>query len=317
VAAFAATAATLLAGPAPDAAPAASTGTTGAAEAEAKPPAGLAGVPAAETIARGRAVFDAAGGCTCHTDFERQGPPLAGGRPLHTPFGIYYSPNITPDSDTGIGRWSDADFLRAMRQGVRPDGRSYFPVFPYTSFTGMTDADVLALKAYLFSLAPVRRPSRPPDAWPPFGWRIAADAWRWLFFSPHRFEPDPGRSDAWNRGAYLVNAVAHCPECHAPRNLAGVLQRGLGMRGSENGPEGQLAPNITPDRATGLGDWTRTDLVYYLQTGIDPKGDTAQGLMKEVIEHGYEAVPEADLEAVAEYVQSLAPVRNRLTRKKR
>lgn len=266
-------------------------------------------------LARGKAVLEASGGCTCHTNVEAGGAPLAGGRPMQTPFGVFYTTNITPDRETGIGAWSDADFLRAMREGRAPDGSAYFPTFPYTSFTGMTDADLLDLKAYLFSLAPVTQANRAPDAWPPFSWRISAWAWQLAFFTPERFAPDPTKPASWNRGAYLSNAVAHCGECHTPRNLAGALDRSQWMAGSEDGPEGELAPNITPDGATGIGHWTRTDLVWFLQTAGKPDGDDSTGLMKEVIESGYTHVPESDLQAIAEYFESLPPIRNELIRR--
>ena len=261
-------------------------------------------------LTRGRAVLEASGGCTCHTDFKGGGASLAGGRPLKTPFGVFYSTNITPDPETGIGKWSDADFARAMREGISPTGSSYFPVFPYTSFTGMSDDDVAALKAYLFTLPPVRRANTPHAAWPPFRWRIAAAAWRWMNFTPARFTPDAARTPEWNRGAYLVSAVAHCGECHTPRKLDGSLDRSRWLAGSTDGPEGALAPNLTPDKDTGIGLWTRTDMVWFLQTGSLPDGDETEGLMHEVIEHGYEHVPEADLQAIAVYLASLPPVRN-------
>lgn len=257
-------------------------------------------------------MLQASGGCTCHTDVDAGGEPLAGGRPMQTPFGVFYSTNITPDRETGIGAWSDADFLHAMREGIAPDGRSYFPTFPYTSFTGMSDADLLDLKAYLFSLPPVRQAAKAPDAWPPFSWRISAWAWQMMFFTPQRFEPDASKSASWNRGAYLSTAVAHCGECHTPRNLAGALDRSRWMIGSEDGPEGELAPNVTPDDDTGIGHWTRTDLVWFLQTASKPDGDDSTGLMKEVIDEGYTHLPDADLQAIAEYLESLPPVRNEL-----
>ena len=255
-------------------------------------------------------MLEAAGGCTCHTDFKGDGAPLAGGRPMQTPFGVFYSSNITPDPESGIGRWSNADFARAMREGVSPAGDSYFPVFPYTSFTGMSDEDAFALKAYLFSLPPVRRENREHAALPPFKWRIAAAAWRWMYFEAGRFVPDPARTPEWNRGAYLVSAVAHCGECHTPRTLAGALDRSRWLAGSKDGPEGELAPNLTPDEDTGIGLWTQTDMVWFLQTGMLPDGDETEGLMHEVIEHGYEHVPEADLQAIAVYLASLPAVRN-------
>jgi mono/diheme cytochrome c family protein len=266
----------------------------------------------ANLVERGKHVLEATGGCTCHTDVKSGGEPLAGGRPMETPFGVFYSTNITPDRETGIGAWTDADFLRAMHEGRAPDGSAYFPVFPYPSFTGMSEDDVLALKAYLFSLPPVRKANRAPDAPPPFSWRIGAWAWQLVFFRPARFAPDPAKPASWNRGAYLSTAVAHCGECHTPRNLAGALDRSQWMIGSEDGPEGELAPNITPDPDTGLGHWTRTDLVWFLQTASKPDGDDSTGLMKEVIESGYTHLPESDLQAIGEYLESLPPVRNEL-----
>jgi mono/diheme cytochrome c family protein len=270
---------------------------------------------AAETVddrvARGRAVFEASGGCSCHTNFREDGPPLAGGRPMTTPFGVYYSTNITPDRETGIGGWSEADFARAMREGRAPGGTAYFPVFPYTAFTGMSDPDVNALRAYLFSLPAVRRENRPPEAWPPFSSRLSASAWQWMNFEPKRFALDPSRSAAWNRGAYLVHAVAHCGECHTPRDLAGALDTTRWLAGTSDGPEGELAPNLTPHE-TGIGRWSTADLVWYLQMGLDPDGDDAQGLMREVIDHGYQNMPRADLEAIASYLATVPPIENQL-----
>jgi len=267
-----------------------------------------AGFARAESeVARGEYLFRAAGGCTCHT--AEGGPELAGGRALTTPFGVFYSTNITPDPETGIGRMSDEDFIRAMREGVAPDGSSYFPVFPYTSFTGMNDADLRALRAYLFSLEPVRRENLPPDACPPFRWRASASLWKWAFFEPRRIEPDPARSEKWNRGRYLAEALAHCGECHTPRNLAGALDPTQAFAGSEDGPEGELAPNLTPHPETGLADWSENDLIWLLQTGFDPEGDDVQGLMRELIEAGYQHLSRDDLAAIAEWVRSLEPIR--------
>jgi mono/diheme cytochrome c family protein len=230
---------------------------------------------------------------------------------MTTPFGVYYSTNITPDRETGIGGWSEADFARAMREGRAPGGTAYFPVFPYTAFTGMSDRDVSALRAYLFSLPAVRRENRPPDAWPPFSSRLSAAAWQWMNFEPKRFALDPSRSTAWNRGAYLVHAVAHCGECHTPRDLAGALDTTQWLAGTSDGPEGELAPNLTPHE-TGIGRWSAADLVWYLQMGLDPDGDDAQGLMREVIDHGYQNMPRADLEAIASYLATVPPIENQL-----
>lgn len=203
-----------------------------------------------------------------------------------------------------------------MREGRAPDGSAYFPTFPYTSFTGMSDEDALALKAYLFSLPPVRKANRPHDARAPFSWRASARAWQLAFFSPQRFQPDAAKSASWNRGAYLSTALAHCGECHTPRNLAGALDGARWMAGSEDGPEGALAPNLTPDDATGIGHWTRTDVVWFLQTASKPDGDDSTGLMKEVIDEGYTHVPPADLEAIAEYFDSLPAIENQELRER-
>ncbi len=263
--------------------------------------------------AKGRRGLAATGGCTCHTNFPGEGdaaPSLAGGRPLETPFGVFYSTNITPDPETGIGAWTEQDFIRAMRQGLAPDGSHYFPVFPYTSFTGMSARDLRDLFAHLATLPAVRRENRPPDAPLPFRWRAPLAGWKWLNFVEGRFAPDPERDETWNRGAYLVTSLAHCGECHTPRTLSGGLDRSLWLAGSEEGPEGELAPNITPDPGSVIGDWASADLVWYLETGLKPDGDDTQGLMSEVIEHGYSELPRADLEAIAAYLLALDPIEN-------
>lgn len=257
---------------------------------------------------RGEYLFLAAGSCGCHTDYAGGGEPLAGGRALRTPFGIFHGSNITPDGETGIGAWSEADFTLAMRQGLAPGGRHLFPVFPYTSFTRLSDADLADLWAYLRSVPAVKQANKPHELWPPFGWRWSAGLWKWLFFTPGAWQPQPGRSPQWNRGAYLATALGHCAECHTPRNLAGALKSELHMAGSTDGPEGQAAPNITPHNGTGIGAWSEADITWYLETGSDPDGDAAEGLMEEMIEHGFGKLSEADLSAIAVYLQSLPPV---------
>jgi mono/diheme cytochrome c family protein len=237
---------------------------------------------------------------------------MAGGRPIKTPFGNIYSTNITPASNTGIGKWSEADFLKAMTEGVGPDGTHYFPVFPYTAFTKMTEPDLLALKAYLFSLPPVEQANKPPDLLPPFGWRFTIRFWKWLYFQPGKFQPDPTQPPAWNRGAYLATALAHCGECHTPRNLLGGLKTHMSYAGAVDGPEGELAPNITPDTETGIGEWSHADVTWFLQTGFKPDGDDTQGLMSELIDHGYKYLTEADQQAIAVYLRALTPIRNKV-----
>ncbi len=267
-------------------------------------------------IQRGKYVFQATGGCGCHTDAKHNGAFLAGGRPIKTPFGTVYSTNITPEPNTGIGTWSTAAFVMAMTEGVGPHGSHYFPVFPYTSFTKMTKQDVRDLQAYLFSVVPVEQANIPPDLTPPFGWRAGLAVWKWLYFSPGPFQPDATQSPEWNRGAYLATALGHCGECHTPRTLMGGLQTKMYYAGSVDGPEGELAPNITPDETTGIGTWSIPDIVWFLQTGLKPDGDDTQGLMSEMIENGYQYLSEADLRAIAVYLRSLQPIHNEVTAKK-
>jgi mono/diheme cytochrome c family protein len=242
-----------------------------------------------------------AGGCfSCHT--AAGGQKLAGGRALATPFGTFYSPNITPDPETGIGRWTDTQFLRALREGVRPDGANYFPVFPYPSFTGITDSDALAIKAYLFSLPAVRQQHRPHDVPFPFSWRFLQTGWKLLFFTPGPFQPIPYRSAAYNRGAYLVTALAHCGECHTPRNFLGAMRSGQWLAGTPDGPDVQLVPNITPDPGTGIGKWEKDDVVELLRTGITPEQSKVKGAMRETIEDGLKYLSDGDLDAIADYL---------------
>ena len=263
-------------------------------------------------IPAGKYLFQAAGGCGCHTDTKNNGVFLAGGRPIKTPFGTFYGTNITPDPETGIGNWSDDDFIKAMTQGMSPGGGHYFPVFPYTSFQGIRRKDLLDLKAYLFSIPPIRQKNIPHELILPFGEQYALMFWKNFIWSPQPFKSNPENTKSWNRGAYLAQTVAHCGECHTPRNLLGVLKPEMHFAGSKEGPEGELAPNITPHKKTGIGSWSEVDISYFLQTGMKPDGDDAQGLMGEVIEFGYQNLLEKDLYALAEYLLSLEAISNEL-----
>jgi len=263
-------------------------------------------------IEKGKYIFHASGGCSCHTDTKNNSEFLAGGRPIKTPFGTFYGTNITPDPVTGIGKWSDEDFIRAMTKGLSPEGNHYFPVFPYTSFHNITREDLLALKAYLFSIPAVRQNNLPHDLLLPFGRQAVLMFWKNVVWSPQPFNSNPEKNGSWNRGAYLAQALAHCGECHTPRNLLGGLKSYMHLAGSKEGPEGELAPNITPHKKTGIGDWSRVDISYFLETGMKPNGDDTQGLMSEVIEHGYQYLQPEDLEALAEYLISLVPIENDL-----
>jgi mono/diheme cytochrome c family protein len=273
---------------------------------------GTTGPATAESgsVKRGSYLFAIAGCASCHTDFINKGPLLAGGPALRTPFGVFYGPNITPDRTHGIGAWSDADFIRALREGVRPDGAHLFPTFPYTSFTLITEGDLLDIKAYIFSLPPVARPSREHDISFPFSWRWLQTFWRWLNFTPGPFKPNPTKDGAWNRGAYIVQALAHCGECHTPRDMTGGLKTAVAFSGTANGPEGQKVPNITRDAETGIGRWSHRQLVAFLRTGFLPNGDVAGSLMAEVIGRGTRKMTDADRDAVATYLESLPAIPN-------
>jgi mono/diheme cytochrome c family protein len=264
-------------------------------------------------VARGEYLTRASGCFSCHT--AAGGQPLAGGRALATPFGTFYSPNITPDVETGIGGWTDVQFLRALRYGVRPDGANYFPVFPYPSFTGIADGDVLAIKAYLFSRPAVRQPDRAHDVAFPFSWRFLQGGWRLLFFTPGPFRPSPERTAAYNRGAYLVTALGHCGECHTPRNLLGAVRPSLRLAGNADGPDGQVVPNITPDPATGIGEWQKSDVMELLKTGTTPEQTTVKGAMREAIADGFKYLSDDDLAAIADYLLAQPPIVHEVSRR--
>jgi len=271
----------------------------------------LAVAPAAQTaepsaVTRGAYLAAAAGCDNCHTDRAHGGEAYAGGLALATPFGTFYSPNITPDLETGIGRWTDAQFLRALREGVRPDGANYFPVFPYPSFTGITDDDALAIKAYLFSVPAVRQANRPHEISFPVSWRFLQTGWKLLFFTPGPFRPMPERSALDNRGAYLVTALAHCGECHTPRNWLGAPDRGGFLSGTPDGPDGKKVPNITQDTKTGIGNWGEEDILNLLKVGMTPDFDFVGGAMNEVVKDTARLTDE-DRRAIAAYLQTVPP----------
>ncbi len=268
----------------------------------------------ADAIKRGEYVFRAADCAPCHTDTKNKGAQLAGGRALPTPFGTFYSPNITADPVNGIGKWTDADFTRALREGISPNGSHYFPVFPYTSFTLMTDQDIKDLKAYIFSLPPVAQANKPHDIGFPFNLRFLQIGWKMLFFKEGVYKPDPAKSAEWNRGAYLTEALGHCAECHTPRNLLGGMDRSRWMAGSIDGPEGEMAPNITPHEATGIGEWDDIDFAYMLKTGAVPGGDVVGGLMAEVVRESTSKMTDADRTAMSKYILSLPPIDHKIER---
>lgn len=246
------------------------------------------------------------GGCiSCHTDSKKKGAPLAGGVALKSPYGTFYAPNITPDRETGIGGWSTDDFIRAMTEGKPPQGMPYYPAFPYTSYTRMTRQDLIDLKAYLDTVALVRKETPAHEMRFPYNLRVAMVPWQWLFFDNGTFKPDPRKSEAWNRGAYIVTGPAHCGECHSPRNFFGDVIEDQALSGNEAGPDGKRVPGITQHPKRGIGAWTKKDIAYMLKTGGAPSGDAVGGAMGEVIENSTSHWTDADLDAVAEYLKSL------------
>lgn len=246
-----------------------------------------------------------AGGCVgCHTEDRKDAPPFAGGRALKTAYGTFYGPNLTPHPQAGLGRWTEADFVRAMRAGVRPDGAHYYPAFPYPSFTRIRDSDLADLWAYLRSLPPNSRPNQSHQLRFPFGWRYAVAAWKWLFFTSGRFVSDSRRPAAVDRGAYLVEALGHCGECHTPRNLLGAVNKDRPFAGGK-GPTGKDVPNLTPTR---LKKWNDAELREFLVSGITPEFDSADESMAEVVRNTTSQLTPVDLAAMIAYLRALPPL---------
>lgn len=254
----------------------------------------------------GAALFAAAGCANCHTDRQHQGAPLAGGRALVTAYGTFFTPNISADPEFGIGRWSDSDFVRALRLGVGPTGKDYYPSFPYPAFTQMSDDDILAIKQYIFSLPPQNRPDREHQLRFPYSIRSSIKVWKILYLREGTLDADPEESKQWNRGAYLVRAVAHCGECHTPRDWLGGVEANRRFAGASMAIDGMKAADITPDPRA-IGRWSVDDLASYLEDGLTPSGDSAGGAMAEVI-RGTSALSSDDRHAIAVYMKAQAPI---------
>ncbi|HEU0147801.1 MAG TPA: cytochrome c [Bradyrhizobium sp.] len=269
------------------------------------PPQAVAIAAHTPDLANGQEMFNAGGCSSCHAVPNQQDRlRLGGGLPITSPFGTFYAPNISPDPVDGIGRWSEADFVHAVTRGVSPDGQHYFPAFPYTSYAHAKVEDVQDLFGYLKTLAPV--PGRAPDHDVPFPFNIRRNVgiWKLLFFEDKPFAPDPARTAQWNRGAHLVNAFGHCAECHSPRNALGGIVTAQRFAGGPD-PEGHgFVPNITQK---GLSDWSESDVVYFLETGQTPDGDSAGGAMARVIRNTSQLSAD-DRAAMANYLKSLPPV---------
>ncbi len=253
---------------------------------------------------RGLYLAKAAGCMGCHTEERKDAPAFAGGRALKTPFGTFYGPNITPHAQAGIGRWSEADFIRAMRHGERPDGANYFPAFPYPSFTKIADADLRDLWAYLRALPPNSRSNQPHDLGFPYGWRPLVSAWKWVFFTPGPFPSDPQLAPALDRGRYLVQALGHCGECHTPRNFLGGPKTSRLLAGGTS-PDGKGVPNLTPAR---LKTWSDGELKDFLTIGVTADGDVPAEAMAEVIRNTTSQLTPQDLQAMIDYLRTLPPI---------
>jgi mono/diheme cytochrome c family protein len=251
-------------------------------------------------IARGRYLAVASDCASCHT--VPGDKPFAGGRAIETPFGNIVAPNITPDRETGIGAWSDDDFDGALRKGLRPDGSRLYPAMPYNAYTRMSRDDVVAIRAYLNTVAPVRNAVVANQLPFPFSIRAAMRVWDALYFVEGEYKPDPQKSHEWNRGAYLVDGPAHCGACHTPKSLLGGDTQSRYLQGGNL--QGWFAPDITNDRRVGLGAWSLDDVVAYLKTGHNRVG-AATGPMAEEISLASSRMRDDDLEAIAIYLKSL------------
>ncbi|HEY2990647.1 MAG TPA: cytochrome c [Candidatus Binatia bacterium] len=260
---------------------------------------------------KGQYVFSLTGGCACHS--PPKGTPLAGGREFPLPLGKVYSTNLTSDKETGLGNWSDQQIHDATIKGIRADGAKLLPVMPYEAYSGMAEEDLKALTAYLRTLKPVRKPTPQLKTWVPFYRPLATFIWAKFFGRSFTSSPKAPQSGV-ERGRYLVEHVAFCGDCHTPRNFIGAPERKLYLAGAKKGqgPFGAEVPNITPDKETGIGGWSRSDIAELLISGTKPDLDNVQGLMAEVVEAGYKNMRKEDALAIADYLKSVPPVKNKV-----
>jgi mono/diheme cytochrome c family protein len=264
-------------------------------------PASLAG---ADTVKRGEYLARAADCMVCHT--APDGRAYAGGLAIELPFGTLYTTNITPDKETGIGGYSDRDFLNAVQRGIRKDGARLYPAMPYPSYTYMTDADALAIKAYLFGLPAVHAANRADTLRFPFNQRWSMIFWSVAFSPDTRFAPNTSKTAQWNRGAYIAEALAHCGECHTPRNFGFALDNRKKFAGAITA--GWRAFNITSDKGSGIGGWSDDQLTSYLSTGHAVGRGTAAGPMGEAVDQSFAKMSPADINALVIYLRSIPPV---------
>jgi mono/diheme cytochrome c family protein len=264
---------------------------------------GFAQVLPADPVKRGEYLARAGDCVSCHT--EKSGLPFAGGRRINTPFGYMLSPNITPDRETGIGNWSTDDFYRAMHDGVNRHGQDMYPVMPYDFYTKVTREDVDAIFAYLKTVKPALNTVDTNHLHFPFNLRQTMAVWRELYFTEGTFKPVPAKSAAWNRGAYLVEGLGHCSDCHSPRNLLSGIDKNKDFSGAV--VDGWFALDLTSDIATGLGSWSVDAIATYLKTGVYDGKTTTIGPMAEVVQNSTRHMSDVDLHAMAEYLKSIPP----------
>ncbi|AKJ27478.1 cytochrome c [Caldimonas brevitalea] len=256
----------------------------------------------AAQIERG-AYLARAGNCiACHT--ARGGAPYAGGLGIETPFGTVYATNLTPDAETGIGRWTSGEFWRALHHGRSKNGRLLYPAFPYPNYSALTREDADALYAYLHSLAPVQRPATQHQLRFPYDSQLALASWRVLFFEPSPYQADATRSAEWNRGAYLVRGLGHCNACHASRNVFGATEESLELSGGLIPMQNWYAPSLTSVAEAGVSNWEREEVVKLLKTGVSRHGSVL-GPMAEVVYRSTQHLSEPDLNAIALFLQQL------------
>lgn len=256
--------------------------------------------PSAETIARGKALVVAGDCAGCHTVDPAK--PFAGGKRIDTPFGGIYSRNLTPDTVTGLGTWRDEDFLRALRHGVAFDGSRYYPAFPYPYFTILVRDDILAIRAYLTTLAPIHNGVPPPEPRFPFNFRAVMRAWNWLFFEPGILMPDQSKGAEWNRGRYLVEGLGHCGSCHTPKNIFGADKAGQPLGGSSTGD--LVVPRLDGADGSAIKSWSVDDITEYLRNGRNANG-RAGPMMSAIIANSTSKMGDNDIRAIAVYLKSL------------
>src|SRR5215510_7721468 len=267
-----------------------------------------------ELVAKGQYIFSLAAGCACHSD--PKGTPQTGGRAFPIPFGTVYSTNLTPDKETGLGAWTDLQIADAITKGSRRDGAKILPIMPYGLYSGMAQDDLKALIAFLRTLKPVRKPTPELQTSVPMFRSVAAEGWLKAFGQFFTSPPTAPKSGI-ERGKYLTEHVAICGDCHTPRSSIGVPNRSMYMAGAgkDIGPLGELVPNITPDKETGIGTWKREEIADLVLTGTKPDLDYVRGLMYDAIQgtsHGYRQMSREDALAIADYIKSIPPIKNKV-----